>query len=387
MYVSRSLIFCVIVTLVCGPIAAGSDCLDRAKDAIHRVRKDLPAMRAHAETAAQHLVAGGQLYASGQPSMISEVCGRAGGYIMLLPWSDQSLTANDTILHFAGPGISMPAALASSDAIVAGFGAQLEPGMDLFFSNYSGETGISPTLSNAIPVWVFLGELFSASTRLGKTPAMYESIGMYSAQSRNDKLRNDGSMFHQDLVVPAIEANRIGNAFLDQIDGILSRIRETELQRIRRTAEWSAQAKRSGKTLYMYSMGHLFPDEVGNTAIGTLFQSHGYNAGFRTTPPPGEPIASGDVVVYIGYQHAPSALLDRAHAAGARMAYVSLHADRDYVDDVNTLWIDPMWDWPDGCVAIEGYDVPILPASGIVDGVIAWQIYENAAGLLYGTKP
>ena len=51
--------------------------------------------------------------------------------------------------------------------------------------------------------------------------------------------------------------------------------------------------------------------------------------------------------------------------------------DRDFTQDPNVIWIDPMWNWADGCVPIENYEVPILPASGIVNSAIAWDIYES----------
>jgi len=35
-----------------------------------------------------------------------------------------------------------------------------------------------------------------------------------------------------------------------------------------------------------------------------------------------------------------------------------------------------MWGWSDACVPLEGYDVPLLAASGIVNGAIAWEIYR-----------
>ncbi len=58
---------------------------------------------------------------------------------------------------------------------------------------------------------------------------------------------------------------------------------------------------------------------------------------------------------------------------------------RDYASDPGAIWIDPMWSWADGCVWIEAYDVPALPASGIVNGAIAWEIYRLTAVLLEPT--
>ena len=61
----------------------------------------------------------------------------------------------------------------------------------------------------------------------------------------------------------------------------------------------------------------------------------------------------------------------RARPAGARVVYLGRYADHDFVRDHGVLWINPMWPWADTCVAIEGYDVPLLAASAILNGAIA----------------
>jgi hypothetical protein len=86
---------------------------------------------------------------------------------------------------------------------------------------------------------------------------------------------------------------------------------------------------------------------------------------------------AGEFIVHIGYQHPPDDLIRIARKAGARIVYVSLRPDRDFVRDKNVIWIDPMWDWPDACVPLEGYDVPLLAASGVINGAIAWDIYRG----------
>ena len=41
---------------------------------------------------------------------------------------------------------------------------------------------------------------------------------------------------------------------------------------------------------------------------------------------------------------------------------------------VSVLYVDPAWPLSDGCVTVPGYDVPILPASGVVQAAIYWTI-------------
>ena len=55
---------------------------------------------------------------------------------------------------------------------------------------------------------------------------------------------------------------------------------------------------------------------------------------------------------------------------------MSVRPDRDFTCDKSVIWIDPMWDWEDACVPLDGYDVGLLAASGVINGSIAWEIYR-----------
>jgi hypothetical protein len=46
-----------------------------------------------------------------------------------------------------------------------------------------------------------------------------------------------------------------------------------------------------------------------------------------------------------------------------------------------------MWPWADAVVPLEGYDVPILPASGIVNAAVAWDIYRVTAEKIAEGQP
>ena len=364
----------VLLCLGAAPETALPDsCPERTIQLLEACRADLPAMQAPAEAAAKHLAGGGKLYIAGQPSLISELTGRAGGFMMARPLGDNAVDENDVVLFFPEARIQNPESLKNTKGLVVTFGA--ESGK-YTFANHAAETGLSPTFANAVPGWLFTGELIAALTRLGKMPVIYESIGMYDGNARIQQFKNGEIAWHEDIAVPPVAHGVIGNRFVDIIAGMLRRIMREEAGELAKAGAWARAARESGKSLYMYSMGHLFPDEVGKTAIGEVFKSAVYNAGFRRSAMPEDTYGDGDVIVHIGYQHAADALLDKARPAGAKVVYVSLHADRDYLDDPGVIWLDPMWDWPDACVPLEGYDVPLLAASGIVNGAIAWEIFR-----------
>jgi hypothetical protein len=362
--------------VLCGAANDGS-CLLRVDQALQAGRADLPAMQAPAEEAAHHLIDGGNLYAAGQASMISELSGRAGGFMMLSGLADKTPEAKDVVLYFQEADEAVPKSILDSGAYVVAFGSHKPEGATPFFANHAAESNVSPTLANAVPGWLFTGELIAALTRQGKTPVVMESIGTYSGITRARKHEEAGmTRFHTDIQVPPVAPGVLGNRYCDTVSAMLKRVEDQDREALNLAGGWCADAKANKKRLIMYSMGHLFPDEVGKTDIGKIFESYVWNAGFRLSPGPDHTYAAGDAVVHIGYQHPPMELLRKATPAGARVAYVSVMADRDFIRTDNAVWIDPMWPWVDACVTLEGYDVPVLASSGIINGAIAWEIYR-----------
>ena len=363
----------VVMALVVA--AAGNDTsyLVRTVQLMESCRADIPAMIPVAEAAAKKLAEGGRLLASGDPGLVSEVSGRAGGFMMIRSLGDGAVQPNDVVLHFAMPG--------DTTAIPAGaivFGGKPGAGETACFPGYADQAGVSPRLAYAADAWIFTGELIAALTRLGKTPVLYESIGGYGGNARIVQYKNGDIAFHDTIQVPPVAAGVIGGRYVDEITRMLRRVEAEERAKLDKAGAWVREARAKGGALYMYSMGHIFPFEVEQTDIGKLFKSAAWNAGFRGDHPK-DTYGANDVAVHIGYQQPTDILLRRARPAGARVVYVTVREDRDFVKDDGVIWIDPMWDWPDACVPLEGYDVPVLAASGMVNGAIAWEIYRLAS--------
>jgi hypothetical protein len=344
--------------------------------ALRLCQADIARMKDAADAAATRLSAGGQFLAGGNPSLVSEVSGRAGGLMLIKGLGGKTPDKGDVVLYFPEGDGEIPQAVLDSGALIIAFGSKVSGRGVISFSGHAEEAGISPTLASAIPGWLFTGELIAAATRLGKMPVIYESIGLYGGNPRINQYQAKGIFWHEEHTVPPTAPGVMGNGFVKAISAMLRRVEAEEREKISRAAAWASEAKRAGKRLIMYSMGHIFPAEVAQTAIGQLFESAVWNSGFSSFKPPDDKYARGDVLIHIGYQHPPTPMLERARRAGARVAYVDILQDRDYVKDENVIWIDPMWPWTDACVPIENYDVPTLASSGVVNGAIAWEIYR-----------
>lgn len=349
----------------------------RVAETLELCRGDIGAMTAPADAAAGNLDAGGGLYAGGDSAFVSEMCGRAGGLMLIRPLHDKLPAKGDVVLYAPGPELAAPEGVLASGALVVVVGDKMEAEGIVAFSAHAEAYDISPRLAAAAQGWVFTAELVAALTRRGRMPVMFESIGMYGAYARMDKYLKQGVLYHEHHEVPPIDPGRLGGRYIDVVGAMLRRVEREETDRLSRAAAWAAGARADGHRLAMYSMGHLFPDEIGKTPIGQVFESAPWNAGFLNEPTLGQEYAPGDVLIHIGYQHPPYRLLEGARTQGANVVYVSVLQHRDYVGDPAVIWIDPMWSWCDACMPLEGYDIQILPASGIVNGAIAWEIYRQ----------
>ena len=85
-----------------------------------------------------------------------------------------------------------------------------------------------------------------------------------------------------------------------------------------------------------------------------------------------------EFVFYIGYQFAPQKLVGEAKERGIKLVYTDVQPGQPAEPSDNILYIAPAWPLTDGCVSVPGYDIPILPASGVVQAAIYWTIVSKA---------
>lgn len=337
-----------------------------------------------AEQAAARLAAGGKLWAAGQPSFVSELTGRAGGMMMIRPLGDQVPGPNDVVLLAATAPLAQAQPWPTETEVIAFAPGSLpldwaaDLGIDQRYDANADCCQLPPSFSNIIPAWTLSAEIVGALTRLGKMPVMYETIGLPGGYGRIAQYNSGEIPFHEDLQVKAAAPGEPGGQFIAKVTAMLERVKREEMDDIKKAAQWAREAKAAGKTTYLLSMGHLYPMEVENTALGEFFKSGTWYSGFHTLPQTELSLQAGDFVLHLGYQHPPVELLELARKAGARVAYIDLYAHRDYTDPEQFIWIDPMWEWPDACVVLEGYDIPFIPPSGVVNTAIAWEIWRLA---------
>ncbi len=132
------------------------------------------------------------------------------------------------------------------------------------------------------------------------------------------------------------------------------------------------EAIAAGHKVYLIPFGHLPPYEVNLPPDLGVFAKLPSDTNGPAFAKVGKP---GDLLVYIGYYELPVDLVDAAHAAGAKIvSFVAGTPDRfagAMGADVN---IEACWPFGDAAVDLPGYDVHILPPSGVMTSVAYWML-------------
>ena len=230
------------------------DCLAALLAGVEGLRPRLSAISEAADQVAGRLAADGRLLlASARPDFTSEGFVRSGGLMLAEEWRPQTrLAPNDAvILGWSGASpdqeLELLRDLRASGALIVGIGpaawagADSQLGTDLFIESsiplpeavtapFGGEGYPLISLQNLVVLWTFTGEIVAALTRIGRMPAMYQSVLVAGARDRN--ARFTGSRFHHTHQVPAMPPGQVGGDYLDAIGAILrtsDRVRGEEL--------------------------------------------------------------------------------------------------------------------------------------------------------------
>lgn len=363
-------------------------------------RGQLPVMTASATVAAQRLVEGGKIWVTGpQMDFQIEAIVRAGGLVALRQLKDAMPADNDVVLMGAsGPldetAIAEIRKWRQAGAYVVAFCAPMDHmqeadhpdcvidhgGLDFPRPMSAPIPEIYPldTVINVINMWTWTGELAAACTRLGKMPVFYQSYGLPGGRERGAKYA--GQTFHDDMQITPIAPGVLGGAYLDRLTTILRRmsgqLRQSGagMDQLRRVAQLMQP---DGPPALGLVIGHMFPGHFQDPRAPqpmrflSVREDATLEAGDR-----------GRFVFYLGYQKAPVNLIEQAMAEGFRLIYVSV-TPHDPAEPASSItYIDPGWPITDACVNIQGYDIPVLPVSGVVNAVIYWSILAEATSSL-----
>jgi uncharacterized phosphosugar-binding protein len=365
-------------------------------DLVDNVEKNLQPISEVADEVANRLVNGGSLYSTEDGGgFVSELGGRAGGIMMLKRLQDaaeirqgDAVLATTLDLEREEQG-KLLWDLIEKGVLVVLFGSEESPlkakvnrliptfmpvGTAPQVQICGAEEPICPgaTVADITAGWAFAGELIAACTRLGKMPTMYQSVYIPNSKVWNPKY--SGQAFHDDFDIAPLAPTAVGRTYLADIRRCFEGIRNTQLSLFEQAGQFGAEALKAGNKVWYFYNGHHLHDQVGLPGDPGLLTE-----GDRDNPT----VATGDVYFWVGYYDRPDPQLEIVEKAGCKAVWITgarsvnpipLAADR--------IVIDPYWGFGDASVAIPGYDIRILPPSGVVQTACLWMVVGEMAKAL-----
>ena len=363
---------------------------------VEDLRPRLPVISEAADQVAGHLAAGGRLLlASARPDFTSEGFVRSGGLMLAEEWRPHTRLAPDdtVILGWSGAPpdqeLELLRDLRASGALIVGIGPAAWAGADsalgagLFLESslplpeavtapFGGEGYPLISLQNLVVLWAFTGEIVAALTRIGRMPAMYQSVLVAGARDRNAQFV--GSRFHHTHQVPAMPPGQVGGDYLDAIGAILRALIEEEARAIERVGAVCAEVFDAGRVIHAGMISHFPVHQHG--APGDPLYMRRLGALDGESPSSAElerELQSGDLFFFLGYYRRPTQAYRAARRAGARIVEVITGDGADDPPQPDHV-IRPKWPFGDAVARVPGYDVEILPSSGIVQAAIYWAV-------------
>jgi uncharacterized phosphosugar-binding protein len=359
------------------------------------LRQDVPQMSKSAEAAAQLFVNDGySIGLWGDPVFVAEFTGRAGG---LMPVGSVDPAATEKTIVLAALGdtdFSQKLAdlaklrnrgnyvivFAQRSAIEKPRKAGFE--CDAVVENHAAEHNgileiagrwVVPTepTANIAALWTWTAEFVGACSRLGKLPTVWQSIRVPGSPERNARFRELKFIAEKPTPVPA---GKLGYDYINGLVVLTKQIWKADEASILKAGKLAAESRKAGGSLHAVFLGHALGVQRGCEGDPGLFEVY-----------TGGPMDSKDFVLGVGYDMLVrdtgfKAALDSAVAAGAKRAWSFTDYSAEDVQSIppGDIYINQRWALGDASVSVPGYDVKILPPSGVIGEFLFWAINAEA---------
>ena len=314
-----------------------------------------------------------------------ELFGRAGGLMHIgfdRPWKKERTAeekANDVVIYgwdaAPKPGdLQRVQADKAKGLFVIGFGprtdAEVVAACDAWVDSGTEDLAIGKTqhFSNAVNGWVFIAEFVGALTRHGKMPAMWKAWITADGHEWSDRYFGK-VQFHDDFKVPPQPPGEIAARYLDRIRHLVAKLRHEELTDLRAFAADIAAELRAGRKTTVASSGHMamswiarFDDRAWAVNHEVHNNVESQMTGFEKDTPDGGLVLRLDAY---GLHRDVAALFVRKKQ---RVLLITSENPRpEYAIPADfTRRVDLGYAHGDACVWLDGYPIPILPPSGVM---------------------
>ncbi len=326
-------------------------------------------LTAAANASADALISGGQFYLSrsDNPAWFYEGIGRAGGLMQTQLFdADATVRAGDvawmsyTASNYRG-ALDIYARLTAQNVVVVAFGPQPPTGLPPFtywidsLTPWGGDDNFV-LLANVLSLWTMEGELAAATARRGKTLVFWQGIVVPGGPERNAHYADQ--MFHSGFPqMQSVNTGLLSAAYLDTVCSSFWQI-TAELPQIAAAGQKIAQRNATGNRPTLVVVSHLLP--FIHLENSTLFQYVADPAQLDAA------LAQSGFLVDLGYSGVDLELWRRVRLAKANAVWVTgeLPNQADF-SGRSDIFVDQYWQLGDASVVAPGYDVRLLPVSGV----------------------
>jgi hypothetical protein len=242
-------------------------------------------------------------------------------------------------------------------------------------------------MMNMLNGLLFQGELAAACTRRGKMPVFWLSFAIdepkgYPRAARLSKTIAPGSKwgdpvsFHTDLVVPAIQPGYVTARYLKAMRAYTKLLEGRLRPELDYVVQQTLATLRAGHKAYFLGIGHALPYEAPREEWNDVFVmlEPGW---FGKTAPAGKD--EGNLLFLLGMPTYPRNDVEAALARGMSVIVMCTENPRLTAEQAKRVrWIRAPWPLEDGVVRLPGYDIPILPVTGVMNSLIYYAVRSEA---------
>jgi hypothetical protein len=368
------------------PISRADAFVQNTLDLIDRHNAQRERLCAPAEATAQRLLSGGRLFLAGDSPWVAEGYGRAGGLQAATLLTDANQAQPGDVVWLgrdlsAGEDFSaLIDALAARKCLVLVFGGNsgIPPLHDVIrIEPLTSANASRPLmlLANILSLWTETAELAAATARQGRTLVFLQSHSVDGGRARNALYAQ--ATFHDGLpMMASASAGTWSHAYLDDIRLRVTALRDRALPALISLGADLARRTHDSEKPVLMSLGHMLPEAVDRKSPWFRY------AGIAEERDHLDHLLKPEgLFIFIGYVSVPLDLWRGVRRAKAHAAWIvsPLPGEVDFHEFGDTV-IDQQWQVGDASVTAPGYDIRILPPSGVLQLVTYAVLIAAAEG-------
>ncbi|MEN6643074.1 MAG: hypothetical protein ABFE08_11555 [Armatimonadia bacterium] len=362
-----------------------SDYADALLAQMAKMPSELPQYTAVAEQAAAALASGKTLWLWGDRGFVLEGLNRAGGMMAAKDLRKPELVQAGDVVLWGRFALPQTAEQMSEHFTLFGQIKARRPFLIILTpewlqagsSNWAPAPPVSPEIRApllSVRFWTLTAEIVSALTRLGKMPPMYQTVMVPGGRERNaPHLKRQW-----DEPVAPVRAGLLGREYLAKVANSLRSLKTTQAEGFAQAGKLALETERAGHVVWYASLGHLLPELSGLPGDPNLAKP------LKIGPGPeklAEFVKAGDLILYVGYYEPYGPWVEKAHEIGAKIVTVVSGTPERRAEDMGAdLNIKGCWAFGDAVVEVPGYDIKMLPPSGVVQAAAYYMLMAQIRG-------